>query len=49
MNFPAWLPEHQTAFESIKALVIGFDCLINIDHDNMGDNRIFVTCDASDC
>ena len=48
-NFPAWFPEHQTVFENIKALVIGSDCLININHDNMGDNRIFVTCDASDC
>ena len=46
--FPPWLAEHQTAFENIKALVVGRDCLINIDHDNMGDNQIFVTCDASD-
>ena len=29
-------------------MVLGSDCLVNIDHDNMGENRIFVTCDASD-
>ena len=46
--FPAWLPHHQLAFEVIKALVVSCDCLVNIDHDNMGENQIFVTCDASD-
>jgi len=24
------------------------DCLVNIEHDHIGDNKIFVTCDASD-
>ena len=47
-DFPTWLPEHQTVFENIKALVVSSDCLVNIDHDNMGENHIFVTCDASD-
>jgi hypothetical protein len=47
-SFPAWTPTHQDAFESIKALVISADCLTTIDHINPGDNKIFVTCDASD-
>jgi hypothetical protein len=46
--FPPWEQEHQDAFDGIKGLVIGSDCLTTIDHDNMGDNHIFVTCDASD-
>ena len=47
-SFPEWAPEHQHAFESIKSLVISTDCLTTIDHDAPGDNKIFVTCDASD-
>jgi RNase H-like domain found in reverse transcriptase len=39
---------HQTAFEAIKALVVSADCLTTIDHENLGDNKIFMTCDASD-
>jgi hypothetical protein len=35
-------------FEAIKSLVLGSDCLTTIDHDNMGLNKIFVTCDTSD-
>jgi hypothetical protein len=47
-SFPPWLPEHQRAFESIKALVISRECLTVIDHNSPGNNKIFVTCDASD-
>lgn len=47
-NFPQWTVEHQTAFEAVKALVVSADCLTTIDHDSPGDNKIFVTCDASD-
>src|ERR1700683_5131870 len=47
-HFPPWTPEHQHAFEAIKALVISRECLTVIDHDNLGQNKIFVTCDASD-
>jgi hypothetical protein len=47
-KFPAWDPEHQHAFEQIKAIVTSADCLISINHDNMGSNKIFVTADASD-
>jgi len=45
--FPTWEHSHQSAFENIKQLVVGRDCLVNIDHDNMGQNKIFVTCDTS--
>ncbi|KAG9225881.1 hypothetical protein CCMSSC00406_0006497 [Pleurotus cornucopiae] len=44
----AWSPVHQKAFEDIKALVVSRECLTVIDHDNPGDNKIFVTTDASD-
>jgi hypothetical protein len=47
-HFPAWNTEHQNAFEVIKALVVSRECLTVIDHTNPGDNKIFVTCDASD-
>ena len=44
----SWTVEHQCAFESIKALVAGANCLTVVDHINPGKNKIFVTCDASD-
>jgi hypothetical protein len=47
-NFPAWTAQHHSAFEAIKSLVVGADCLTTIDHQNPGDNRIFMTTDASD-
>jgi hypothetical protein len=47
-NFPPWTNAHQTAFEAIKALVISCECLTVIDHSNMEDNKVFITCDASD-
>ena len=47
-HFPAWTDEHQYAFDAIKALVVSVDCLTVIDHENPGNNKIFVTCDASD-
>jgi hypothetical protein len=48
VRYTQWLPEHQAAFEAIKMLVISRECLTTIDHVNPGDNKIFVTCDASD-
>jgi hypothetical protein len=45
---PPWTEEHQAAFDVIKALVISRDCLTTINHKNLGDNKIFVTTDASD-
>ena len=46
--FPAWTDEHNLAFESIKTLVCSAECLTIIDHLNLGNNKIFLTCDASD-
>lgn len=47
-NFPTWSMAHQTAFEAIKVLVVSWECLTVIDHTMPGNNKIFVTCDASD-
>jgi hypothetical protein len=47
-DFPPWDSSHQVAFDAIKGLVLGQDCLTTINHDDMGENKIFVTCDASD-
>jgi hypothetical protein len=47
IDFPAWNEHHQYAFDSIKRLVLSRDCLTTIDHKEPGDNKIFVTCDAS--
>ena len=47
-KFPEWTQVHQRAFEQIKSLVLSRDCLTTINHDNHGDNKIFVACDASD-
>ena len=46
--WPGWSGAHQRAFQAIKDLVLSRECLTTIDHDRMGDRRIFVTCDASD-
>jgi RNase H-like domain found in reverse transcriptase/Reverse transcriptase (RNA-dependent DNA polymerase) len=46
--FPEWTDMHQVAFEAIKALVLSAKCLTTIDQEQPGDNKIFVTCDASD-
>jgi RNase H-like domain found in reverse transcriptase len=47
-DFPTWNDKHQTAFEAIKALVVSRECLTVIDHNDMENNKVFVTCDASD-
>jgi Reverse transcriptase (RNA-dependent DNA polymerase) len=47
-NFPQWSTVHQTAFDNIKQLVTSAECLTVINHDNPGDNHIYVTCDTSD-
>ncbi|KAG1787403.1 uncharacterized protein HD556DRAFT_1194340, partial [Suillus plorans] len=46
--FPLWTEKHTTAFQAIKDLVTSAKCLTTIDHDNPGNNKIFLTCDASD-
>ncbi|PSR72195.1 hypothetical protein PHLCEN_2v11934 [Hermanssonia centrifuga] len=43
-----WTPAHFDAFEAVKTLVTSRECLTVIDHINMGANRVFVSCDASD-
>ncbi|TFY77464.1 hypothetical protein EWM64_g6549 [Hericium alpestre] len=47
-SWPMWTNLHADTFEAIKQLVISCECLTVIDHDNPGNNQIFVTCDASD-
>jgi hypothetical protein len=47
-RFPTWTPSHEEAFEAIKQLVVGRECLTVINHNDPGNNKIFVTCDASD-
>ena len=46
-KFPTWTTEHNTAFKGIIPLVISHECLTTIDHNNLGDNKMYVTCDAS--
>jgi hypothetical protein len=48
VDFPTWSTEHQVAFDTIKSLVLSADCLTTIDHNNIKENKIFITCDASD-
>jgi hypothetical protein len=45
--FPPWTAEHQAAFENIKRLVLGADCLTVINYEDKVSN-IYVTTDASD-
>ena len=47
-NHFSWTADHQYAFKSIKALVIGADRLTVVDHTNPRKNKIFMTCNASD-
>jgi hypothetical protein len=47
-NFLLWTTNHQTAFDRIKQLVVSRECLTVINHENPGENKIFVTTDASD-
>ncbi|KAF8227589.1 hypothetical protein L208DRAFT_1492924, partial [Tricholoma matsutake] len=44
--FPEWMSEHQFAFEHIKKLVLGVDCLTVIDYDDPT-SSIYVTTDVS--
>ena len=46
-EFPKWTPEHQKAFEAIKSLVTGMECLTVIDYEDTT-KKLFVTTDASD-
>ena len=44
--FPIWMAEHQTAFENIKWLVLGANCLTVINYKDKESN-IYVTTNAS--
>ncbi|GBE82625.1 Transposon Ty3-G Gag-Pol polyprotein [Sparassis crispa] len=46
--FPAWEQRHQLAFEAMKELVLSHECLTTIDHNNLSQNKIFLTTDASE-
>ena len=46
-EFPNWELEHQKAFDAIKALVTGTECLTVIDYEDTT-KKIFVTTDASE-
>jgi hypothetical protein len=48
LSFPLWSHKHTQAFNAIKELVTSPKCLTTIDHDNPGNNKIFLTCDALD-
>ena len=43
-QFPAWMAEHDFAFEFIKVLVCSVECLMVINHVK----KIYITCDTSD-
>ena len=43
-----WNVQHETAFNTIKMLVVGSSCLTVINHSTPGNNEIFMTCGASD-
>ena len=47
-NFPMWTDTHQLAFDGIKKLVVGRDCLTTIDLALLPEYKIYVTTDASD-
>jgi hypothetical protein len=47
-SWPGWEELHRQAFVRIKDIVLGVDCLTTIDHNDPGNRKIFVTCDASD-
>ena len=46
-DFPEWMNSHQAAFDAIKRLVTGVDCLTVIDY-NDPNKHVFLTMDASD-
>ena len=43
-----WTSAHQGAFDTIKALVVSCECLTTIDHTNLSEDKVYVTCDTSD-
>lgn len=47
-SWPGWTATHEDTFEAIKKLVVSHECLMVIDYQNMGNNRIFIQLDSSD-
>lgn len=47
-NFPAWNDDYDNAFQGVKDIVVSRECLMVIDYDNLNENKIFITMDASD-
>jgi len=47
-TFPSWLPKYQIAFDAIKAIVTGRECLTMINLSKMPEYKIYVTTDTSD-
>ena len=47
-NFPPWMPKFQSAFDAIKAIVTGRECLTTINFAKMPAYKIFVMTNASD-
>jgi hypothetical protein len=47
-KFSEWNNKHNTAFNAVKNLVVSPECLTAINHDDPQNNKIFLTCDASD-
>jgi hypothetical protein len=47
-HFPGWNDAYQSAFDSIKCLVLSSDCLTTNDYAQLPELKIFVTTDASD-
>ena len=43
-----WTDIDDMAFEAIKMLIIGHQCLMDIDHKSLGDIHIFVSTNVSD-
>jgi hypothetical protein len=48
LSFPPWENAHKLAFQAIKDLVVSPHCLTTVDHDDPGNNKLFLTCDVSD-
>jgi hypothetical protein len=47
-DFPEWDYTHEKAFSAIKTLIVECAVLTSIDHENPGDNKMFLVTDASD-
>lgn len=46
-KFPAWTDAYQKAFDSIKQIIVGRECLTTIDLTKLPEYKMFVTTNAS--